>query len=96
MKHTLLFLALLAGLTACQQAKDKSGKTVDTPTTGEINIMVDEGYRPIIESSIDVFDSIYFSRSLDDECCVPDASLTVLDKKDIGTGCKCLHVQPGL
>jgi len=46
-------------LLSCEEKKDKSGKVVDTPTTGNIRIMVDEGYRPIIESSIDVFDSIY-------------------------------------
>lgn len=49
----------MIAFTACEQPKDKSGKPIDTPTTGEITIMVDEGYRPIIESSIDVFDSIY-------------------------------------
>ncbi len=60
MKHTLqCFLVLLVVFAACEQPRDKSGKKVDTPTTGEITIMVDEGYRPIIESSIDVFDSIY-------------------------------------
>ncbi len=59
MKHTLLFFSLLAVIAACEQPKTKSGKALDTPTTGEITIMVDEGYRPIIETSIDVFDSIY-------------------------------------
>ena len=59
MKHTLLLLTVLAMLSACEQPKSKSGKPLDTPTTGEITIMADEGYRPIIESSIDVFDSIY-------------------------------------
>lgn len=53
-----LFLSVLI-LLSCGQEKDKSGKVVDTPTTGNIQIMVDEGYKPIIESSIDVFDSIY-------------------------------------
>ncbi len=46
-------------LFSCEEQKDKSGKVVDTPTTGSIRIMVDEGYKPIIESSIDVYDSIY-------------------------------------
>lgn len=59
MKQTIQFLALLLVFAACEQPKDKSGKVLDTPTTGEITIMVDEGYRPIVESSIDVFDSIY-------------------------------------
>ncbi len=46
-------------LLSCGEEKNKSGKVIDTPTTGSLNIMVDEGYKPIIESSIDVFDSIY-------------------------------------
>ena len=32
---------------------------LDTPTTGTLRILVDEGYRPIVETSIDVFDSVY-------------------------------------
>ncbi len=45
-------------MTACQK-KDKNGNVLDTPTTGTLRIMVDEGYKPIVETSIDVFDSIY-------------------------------------
>ena len=59
MRHSILFLALVALFAACEQPKTKTGKPLDSPTAGEISIMVDEGYRPIIESSIDVFDSIY-------------------------------------
>jgi phosphate transport system substrate-binding protein len=51
----LFALALAA---SCTQ-RDKQGRVVDTPTTGSIRIMVDEGYKPIIETTIDVFDSIY-------------------------------------
>ncbi|MCA0238384.1 MAG: substrate-binding domain-containing protein [Bacteroidetes bacterium] len=54
-----IFLSSLFLLNACEENKDKSGKVIDTPTTGAIRIMVDEGYAPIIESCIDVFDSIY-------------------------------------
>lgn len=57
-------LAFLSILTACQ-TRDKTGKIVDTPTTGTLRIMVDEGYKPIIESSIDVFDSIYRKAKID-------------------------------
>lgn len=51
-----VFATLL--LFACQE-RDKSGKAVDTITTGEITIAVEEGYKPVIASCIDVFDSIY-------------------------------------
>lgn len=56
---TIALLAAIFTLVACGQQRDKSGKTLDTPTTGEITIMADEGYLPVIETSIDVFDSIY-------------------------------------
>lgn len=63
MKHILslvLFLGVFGAFSACDQPRDKTtGKTLDTPTTGEIDVWVDEGYRPVVESAIDVFDSIY-------------------------------------
>lgn len=61
MQRTVFICTLLSVccLFSCDEQKDKSGKVVDTPTTGSIRIMVDEGYKPIIESSIDVYDSIY-------------------------------------
>ena len=55
-----LFPALVMLLAvSCDQPRDKNGKKLDTPTTGEITIMVDEGYKPVIASCIDVYDSIY-------------------------------------
>lgn len=70
MAHKIWFPAywvLLASLFfACEQ-RGKDGKVLDTPTTGHIRIMVDEGYKPIIQSSIDVFDSIYRRASIDAE-----------------------------
>lgn len=54
----LLFLTALLIFAACEQ-KRPDGTKVDTPTSGEISIWVDEGYQPIIQTSIDVFDSIY-------------------------------------
>jgi phosphate transport system substrate-binding protein len=55
----IFFMLSLFYLQSCEEQKDKNGKVVDTPTTGSIRIMVDEGYQPIIESCIDVYDSIY-------------------------------------
>jgi phosphate transport system substrate-binding protein len=69
MKKTLLFNAfwvrmlVLFGLPllldACGNNADPNAPKLDTPTSGEVTMYVDEGYRPIIETSIDVFDSIY-------------------------------------
>lgn len=53
-------------LASCER-RGKDGKVLDTPTTGHIRIMADEGYKPIIASSIDVFDSIYRRASIDAE-----------------------------
>lgn len=58
----IILLALGITFFACGEEKDNKGRVLDTPTTGSIKIMVDEGYKPIIETSIDVFDSVY-SRS---------------------------------
>ena len=58
---TVLFSIFLV---SCEQ-RGKDGKVLDTPTTGHIRMMADEGYKPIIESSIDVFDSIYRRASID-------------------------------
>lgn len=58
-----LSLALFL-LSACGGEKtDKSGKPVDTPTTGNLSIMVDEAYQPIISTSLDVFHSMYAGRA---------------------------------
>jgi phosphate transport system substrate-binding protein len=60
-RNIFIFLGLTAILAACENRR-ADGTVVDTPTSGEISIMVDEGYRPVIETSIDVFDSIYRAR----------------------------------
>lgn len=58
MRNIIIFAALLLALQACEQKKS-DGTKLDTPTSGEITIAVDEGYQPVISSVIDVFDSIY-------------------------------------
>lgn len=60
-QRSIFIGALLCALCllSCNEEKDKSGKVIDTPTTGSLNIMADEGFKPIVESCIDVFDSIY-------------------------------------
>lgn len=59
-KQIFPFVLWLLVLQACDQPVNKqTGKPLDTITTGTLRVMVDEGYKPIIESSIDVFDSVY-------------------------------------
>ncbi|MDP4290329.1 MAG: substrate-binding domain-containing protein [Bacteroidota bacterium] len=51
----MLIVALV--LTSCESKK--KDRHSDTPTTGSIQISVDETFQPIIESEIPVFESIY-------------------------------------
>lgn len=54
------FALWLLVLQACDQPVNKqTGKPLDTITTGTLRVMADEGYKPIVETSIDVFDSVY-------------------------------------
>lgn len=56
---------LLAGtiasvvLIACNTGGSKNGGELDTPTKGTIRISVDQTYKPLIESEIKVFESLY-------------------------------------
>ncbi len=43
---------------ACEN-KTKNGKPLDTATSGEINICVDESFKPIVETQIATFESLY-------------------------------------
>ena len=52
----VLFLSLL--FAACEERRP-DGTVLDTPTSGHLKLMVDEGYKPVIASVLDVFDSIY-------------------------------------
>ena len=43
MRFLILSSLLLALLVGCEPAKDKKGKVLDTPTTGTLRLMIDEG-----------------------------------------------------
>lgn len=58
LRNVLIFTIVSLLLLSCAE-RDKTGKVLDTITTGEITIAVEEGYKPVIASCIDVFDSIY-------------------------------------
>lgn len=57
MKIRILILSTVLAV-ACRD-KDKSGKVLDTPTTGEINIAVDESLRPLFEAEVEGFHGLY-------------------------------------
>ncbi len=58
LRNILIFTTVSLLWISCAE-RDKTGKVLDTITTGEITIAVEEGYKPVIASCIDVFDSIY-------------------------------------
>ena len=69
-----IFVGFCTWLTACGGDSNLTvGKTrpANTPTTGEMTMWCDEGLKPILSTSIDVFDSIY-----------PKAKINVLYKQE--------------
>ncbi len=56
MKHSLF---LLFGFFAFGCSNNETKKNLDTPTSGEISISVDETLRPILEAEVGVFESEY-------------------------------------
>jgi len=58
LRNSFIFIIVSLLWISCAE-RDKTGKVLDTITTGEITIAVEEGYKPVISSCIDVFDSIY-------------------------------------
>ncbi|HEY3402369.1 MAG TPA: substrate-binding domain-containing protein [Ohtaekwangia sp.] len=59
-----VIIAALAGVASCQE-KDKSGKPLDTTTSGEIKIAVDESLKPLLDAEVDTFEGIYTNASID-------------------------------
>ena len=52
-----IYCVCLLTFMACNQ--NQSGEPDDTPTSGKINISVDETFKPIIDTEISTFESIY-------------------------------------
>lgn len=65
MTRFLVFALSLTILAACGSGKDNSGKALDTPVSGNIRVVADENYRPIIDSELMVFHSQYKKAHID-------------------------------
>ncbi len=50
---------------ACGPTTTKNGKAIDTPTTGQITIAVDEVAVPIIRSTVSTFEGVYTSAKIE-------------------------------
>lgn len=58
-QHTLYLSVLAIMMMACGGNSGKKRPKLDTPTEGTIHISVDETYKPLIDSEIRVFESLY-------------------------------------
>ena len=56
---SILLLCLILFLFGCNSSSVKHEPYTDTPTSGEINILCDESYQPLIQVQIDTFMEIY-------------------------------------
>lgn len=60
MKNKLRTAIVAAGIFAFAGCGNNSGDApTDTPTSGEVNISVDESFKPIIESQVSTFEGVY-------------------------------------
>ncbi|MHA6249755.1 PstS family phosphate ABC transporter substrate-binding protein [Pontibacter sp. CAU 1760] len=59
MKTKAQGLLVVAGLALLYACNGNSESTLSTPTSGEVNISVDESFQPIIKSQVDTFEGIY-------------------------------------
>lgn len=57
--YLLLFkMVLISAFWGCQ-SRDKKGNVLDTPTSGEMSIAIDESLKPLLEAEIATFEGIY-------------------------------------
>src|SRR5699024_10892939 len=61
-KFLLLSLVVLISFTSCKNQRKVS--RTDTPTSGIVEIAVDESFAPIIDEQIGVFESLYEKSSI--------------------------------
>lgn len=58
-KYLFLFISITIFSLGCASTNESNSDSIDTPTTGEINIAVDETLQPIAEAQIDIFQHHY-------------------------------------
>lgn len=61
----LITLCAILLIVACRQ-RDKDGNILDTPTSGTINIAVDESLRPLFDAEISTFEALYRRANLNE------------------------------
>jgi len=64
MKNKLWAILGVAGTLAFTGCGNSTDTAVSTPTSGEINISVDESFQPIIETQVNTFEAIYTRASI--------------------------------
>ena len=58
-RHLSLFVSIFACVVFISSCINNSGVMRETPTRGNIKLLVDESFEPILQTSINVFTSIY-------------------------------------
>jgi len=64
-KTLLLLISVTLIISGCRQ-RDRDGNILDTPTSGTINIAVDESLRPLLDAEISTFEAIYQRANLNE------------------------------
>ena len=59
-----IMLIILFELAACAE-RDKKGNFLDTPTSGHVQIAVDESLKPLLEAELDTFEALYTRAHID-------------------------------
>lgn len=59
MKKIVAFSLLLWLFVAGCNDRDKSGRILDTPTSGSVKIAIDESLRPLIDAEVSTFEALY-------------------------------------
>jgi phosphate transport system substrate-binding protein len=65
MRSKTQIVALMAGIIGLSSCGNSSETPLSTPTSGHVNISVDESYQPVIASQVDTFVGIYNRATID-------------------------------
>jgi phosphate transport system substrate-binding protein len=57
-------LILVIAVSGCRD-RDKTGRVLDSPTSGHIKIAIDESLRPVMDAEIETFESLYDRANID-------------------------------
>ena len=80
---TLILSILFICIGSACTEKDKSGKTLDTPTAGFLRIAVDESLRPLLDAEVKAFEGIYTNAHVQVTYCSEQDAMDALLKDSV-------------